>query len=166
VNSSNRVGCIGFKSFFESIGSICKELIDDLKIDDYQTFEEKKSILDKKAEEIAHILGSAWNYVFGKWPIFRESWVTEGYEQFVTYYNEEYYLQRTMGTFAINSIICACIKGPSFNRFFEIIDDCTLSVEDWHTMGMFSGISSLSGANKIKEKILEGYINKKGSMPF
>lgn len=166
VNSSNRVGCVGFKSFYESIEPFCKEVIEGSEISKYKSFEEKKNVLCKYAEQMVVALGGSWNYVFEKWPISREAWIVEGYEQIVTYYNEDYYLQRTMGTFAINNIICSCIKKGNIDMFKEIINDCTLSVDDWNTMGLFSGLSSLSGANKIKEKILEGYVNQKGIKPF
>lgn len=91
--------------------------------------------------------------------------MVEGDENILTYYNKDYYLQRTMGAFAINKLIAESIKdGNSIDQFKEIIELCDLKVEDWRVDGQFAGISSLSGANKIKEKVLMGYNTKKNNI--
>lgn len=162
VNSSSRVGCIGFKSFLESISSICKE-----KLNDYgreklpQNFKEKCAVLYGLAEEIYGLLSECWNLVFEKWSVTKEQWLIEGDETILTYYNQDYYLQRTMGAFAINKLIAESIKDTaSIEQFKEIIKLCNLTTREWRSDGIFAGISSMSGANKIKDAVMNGYDNK------
>ena len=39
----------------------------------------------------------------------------------------------------------------------QIIELCNLTTRDWRVDGKFAGISSLSGANKIKDTVMSGY---------
>lgn len=166
VNSSSRVGCIGFKSFLESISSICKRKLDEYGQENLpNNFKDKCDVLYDLADEVYIQLSECWNCVFEKWPLTIEQWLVEGDENILTYYNKDYYLQRTMGAFAINKLIAESIKdGNSIDQFKEIIELCDLRVEDWRVDGQFAGISSLSGANKIKEKVLMGYNTKKNNI--
>ena len=103
VNSSLRVGCIGFKSFLESIFLICKRKLDDFGQENLpENFKEKCEVLYDLADEVYSQLSECWNLVFEKWPITKEQWLVEGDENVLTYYNKDYYLQRTMGAFANN----------------------------------------------------------------
>lgn len=159
VNSSSRVGCIGFKSFLESIFLICKRKLDDFGQKNLpENFKGKCKVLYGLADEIYCQLSECWNLVFEKWPITKEQWLVEGDENVLTYYNKDYYLQRTMGAFAINKLIAESIRdNDSIDRFKEIIELCNLTTKDWRVDGEFAGISSLSGANKIKETVMSGY---------
>lgn len=159
VNSSSRVGCIGFKSFLESIFLICKRKLDDFGQENLpQNFKEKCEVLYDLADELYSQLSECWNLVFEKWPITKEQWLVEGDENILTYYNKDYYLQRTMGAFAINKLIAESIRdNGSIDRFKEIIELCNLTTKDWRADGKFAGISSLSGANKIKDTVMSGY---------
>ena len=63
-----------------------------------------------------------------------------------------------MGAFAINKLIAESIRDHgSIDQFKEIIELCDLTTEDWRIDGQFAGISSLSGANKIKDTVMSGY---------
>lgn len=159
VNSSLRVGCIGFKSFLESIFLICKRKLDDFGQENLpENFKEKCEVLYDLADEVYSQLSECWNLVFEKWPITKEQWLVEGDENVLTYYNKDYYLQRTMGAFAINKLIAESIRdNGSIDRFKEIIELCNLTTRDWRVDGKFAGISSLSGANKIKDTVMSGY---------
>lgn len=166
VNSTSRVGCIGFKSFLESISFICKRKLDEYGQENLPNdFKDKCDVLYDLADQVYIQLSECWNCVFDKWPVTMEQWMVEGDENILTYYNKDYYLQRTMGAFAINKLIAESIKdGNSIDQFKEIIELCDLKVEDWRVDGQFAGISSLSGANKIKEKVLMGYNTKKNNI--
>lgn len=159
INSSSRTGCIGFKSFLESIFPICKKKLNDFGLENLpENFKEKCEVLYGLAEEIYCQLSECWNLVFEKWPITNEQWLTEGDENILTYYNKDFYLQRTMGAFAINKLIAESIgNSGSIDQFKEIIELCDLTTIDWRVDGQFAGISSLSGASKIKDTIMIGY---------
>ncbi len=159
VNSSARVGCIGFKSFLESIFPVCRKKLYDFGQENLPgDFKEKCRALYSLADEIYLQLAECWNLVFEKWQITKEQWLIEGDENVLTYYNKDYYLQRTMGAFAINKLICESIRDRgSIDQFKEIIELCDLTIMDWRVDGRFAGISSLSGASKIKEAIMSGY---------
>lgn len=159
VNASSRVGCIGFKSFLESIFLICKRKLAEFGEENLpENFKEKCKVLYGFADEIYCQLSECWNLVFEKWPITKEQWFIEGGDNVLTYYNKDYYLQRTMGAFAINKLIAESIRDHgSIDQFKEIIELCDLTTEDWRIDGQFAGISSLSGANKIKDTVMSGY---------
>jgi DGQHR domain-containing protein len=159
VNASSRAGCIGFKSFLESISLICKRKLAEFGEENLpENFKEKCKVLYDFADEIYCQLSECWNLVFEKWPITKEQWFVEGGDNVLTYYNKDYYLQRTMGAFAINKLIAESIRDHgSIDQFKEIIELCDLTTEDWRIDGQFAGISSLSGANKIKDTVMSGY---------
>lgn len=162
VNSSSRVGCVGFKSFLESILPICRRKLEDYGLDNLsESFKEKCETIYCLADEIYCQLAECWNLVFEKWPVAREQWITEGDENILTYYNKEFYLQRTMGAFAINRLIVESIKkNNSIEQFKEIIELCDLTEKDWSIDGQFAGISSLSGASKIRDAVMMAYSQK------
>ena len=163
TNASKRIGCVGFKAFYESIEPLCKRMVSNIIMADYPTFQQKKNKLFELAGQVATQLGKAWDYVFIKWPVTHEMWVEEGSDEIKTYYNEQYYIQRTMGVYAFNGILCKCLEKPNgMDVFFDIIRSCTLSLQEWSTKGIFSGISSQSGVKKIKERILQDYISRGG----
>lgn len=159
VNSSSRVGCIGFKTFLESILPICKSKLDHFGEESLPgNFKDKCNVLYSFADEIYCQLSECWNLVFEKWPITKEQWLVEGDENILTYYNKDYYLQRTMGTYAINKLIVESIRdNGSIDQFKKIIELCHLTIKDWSVDGQFAGISSLSGVNRIKETVMISY---------
>lgn len=159
-NDDVRVGCVGFKPFFESIEPICKQYCDENKeLKNVEEYQKKKVILEKLAEEIAEeIFGNGWNYVFNKWKVVSLNKVFDGEEFVKTYYNKEYYLQRTMGAYAINDLIVkSYLENKNLDDFINWIDSSDLIAEDWSIGGKFSGMSSQSGIYKIK-KIITGDI--------
>lgn len=158
INGSSRLGCVGFKSFLESILPICKKAIAKYGEENLpDDFVGKSKVLLDIANKISDDVASCWNVVFDKWPVYEEKWVKESDDNILTYYNNNYYLQRTMGTFAINKLICdSILKTGSISEFIDIINKCKLTINDWSSDGQFAGISSQSGVSKIKETILNG----------
>lgn len=162
VNNYNSIGIIGFKTFYESIHPICDMLINNEKeIINKNSFDEIFSYVDNKAKEIANgLLGPCWEVIYYKWnECFRKPVEITNYEEIETFFDTDYYLQKTMGTKAINWLIYDYLKENNGNvenaiiQFKERIQKSMLSNNDWKVGGRFLGLSSESGFKKIKELI-------------
>lgn len=154
-NNTVRVGCVGFKTFYESILPICKNVCDShCELNETTDYNVKKAILEKLSNVIAKDIGECWNYVFEKWNVGKLERIFDGEEFIETYYNTDFYLQRTMGALAINQLIVASYKENSnYKKFYDNIKMSNLTKDDWSIGGKFSGLSSLSGVSKIKSAI-------------
>lgn len=154
VNSSGAAGIVGLKGFYDTIESLCVGKIKgDLQKINGMPFDEKKQILDSKALEIVRMLGECWNVVFSKWPVATKNELFDNGEYLEIYYDINYYLQKTVGVMAINQLITSCMNGDGIKQFEEIITQSTLTSEDWKVNGLFAGLNSGSGANKIVKRI-------------
>ncbi len=153
VNSQNGVGIVGLKAFYDSIESICKnEIKNELSEIENSEFDQKKRVLDLKAEELAEVIGNCWNIVFEKWNIYTSNEIYDSGEILKTYYDDSYYIQKTMGVSAINTLISDCYKN-GIDEFEKIIKQSKLVSEDWKKSGKFAGLSSAGGAKKIRNYI-------------
>ncbi len=131
-------------------------------MENYNTFEEKRDVLFEAANELAKLIGMAWDIIFEKWPVSKEMWVEEGDEEILTFYNANFHIQRTMGAFALNSIICKSLSETGgLDIFKDILEKCTLTTDDWSTMGAFAGLNSQGGIKKIKDAVLKDYEDSK-----
>jgi DGQHR domain-containing protein len=158
-NSSGKLGCVGFKSFYESIIPVCKLSEINLQmVSEISSFENKKDYLNIKANDIAHMLGECWIIVFHKWNVSKEDYIFDSDGFAGVFYDEQYYLQRNMGVLALNRIICDCFKetndySDTITKFKTIIMNSKLTTNDWSRTGKFSGMSSLAGVSKIIKSI-------------
>lgn len=155
VNSQRPIGSVGFKTFYESIRPLCKKYIDTSSYNwGEMDFLNKKSCLDQLAKQCAEDIGKCWNVVFSKWYTGEEQLMYDGEELVNIYYNENYYLQRTMGVLAINHIIVNSYENPnSYEIFRSIIESSNLVAEDWNVKARFAGLSSKSGVSIIEKAI-------------
>jgi len=162
VNNPLTIGIIGFKTFYESILPICAALVDKNKQPDKETpFQEVLEFVKDNANSIAsNLIGPCWNVVNHKWEeCFKNNIRVLSDEEMDTYFIEDYYLQRTMGAKSINALICDYLKDNdndikrTIDRFSERIKVSKLNYNDWEVGGRFSGLSSESGVNKIKDLI-------------
>lgn len=156
INAQNKVGCVGFKSFLKTIEPLYEYFMKDVTFLDEMSFEEKVKILNERAKCAYEELSICWNLVFDKWNLLEERWISANEENYQVYYDNDYYLQRTMGVVAINKIIASCyINGKGYDTFADIINKSALTVDDWRTNGKFAGLNSMSGANQIEKTIRE-----------
>lgn len=155
VNDDKKVGSVGFKTFLQSIEKLCNYKLAPIEGEiQGKDFNEKKRRLDELAETIYEILSNCWNVVLEKWPAQNERVIMENDEVYHVYYDEKYYLQRTMGTVAINNMITEYVVEKDVYAFIEAIKNSKLDLEDWRVKGKFSGLNSLSGTKKIVQAII------------
>ncbi|MGO5232005.1 DGQHR domain-containing protein [Thermoguttaceae bacterium LCP21S3_D4] len=156
INAQNKVGCVGFKSFLKTIEPLYGYFMKDVTLLEEMSFEEKVQILNERAEVVYEELSRCWNLVFDKWDLLEERWISANEENYQIYYNNDYYLQKTMGVVAVNKIIVNCyLNGDGYGTFVDIISKSALTVDDWRTNGKFAGLNSMSGANQIEKTIRE-----------
>lgn len=157
VNSTKKVGSVGFKAFKESIQPLIKNYQEDLaNANGQSTYEDKVKILEDMATKMAKNITDCWKIVFDKWPAIDKRWIEDEDSDVQISYSEEYYLQKTMGTTAINSLIVEAFKQDNtsgLDIFKEWIETCPLSLADWKTNGKFAGLSSQAGVAEIKKSI-------------
>lgn len=161
VNNSNSFGIIGFKTFFESIKSICERLVKENLDFENLSFEDKLLFVNQSAEMISkELLIPCWNIIFEKWSdCFEEFLAFSNFEEISTLYNKKYYIQKTMGAKSINGLIGQFLIETNENisdtmgLFIKRIDSSDLTSESWKVGGIFSGLSSEAGFKKIRELI-------------
>lgn len=163
VNASNTTGCVGFKTFYESIKSICDIYVHNDEINKLENckFEEIIEFVDKKSKEIVNrILDPCWVVVEKKWKkCFTKNTIIYNFEESEIRFNKKYYIQKTMGCKAINGLILEVLENTNGNieeailRFTDIIVGSKLEEEDWKVGKRFSGLSSEAGFKKIRKLI-------------
>lgn len=165
VNGSNINGCVGFKTFYESIKSICTIYIEEKEIDDIKdkSFEEILSFVDRKSNEIVNeIIEPCWEIVRDRWPscFLNNSIILYNFEEFEIMFNKKYYIQKTMGCKAINGLISEVLLNnnskdieDSIIIFKKMIFVSEVSDEDWKVGKRFSALSSEAGFKKIRSII-------------
>lgn len=162
VNTPKSLGIVGFKSFYESIKPMCKFLIEEMEVVDMDSFsfDELMKIVDEISNTLVkEILIPSWSIVRDKWKKgFSNSFVNYNYEEFFTMFNSDYYLQKTMGSKAINHLLIGLIKeagniDDGMLNFKSVIEGSQLETRDWLSGGTFAGLSSLSGIKQIEKYI-------------
>ena len=154
VNAPNPIGIVGLKGFYDTIEKIClSEIKNEMGKISQMPFDNKKEFLDEKADKLTEEIGKCWNIVFEKWKAIRKNEIYDSGELYITYYDESYYLQKTIGVMAINGLIFECQNTGGFERFEAIIKNSNLTIENWKKNSLFAGLSSAGGANKIKQYI-------------
>lgn len=161
IHSEVNLGIVGVTAFCESIEAIVRKYIE---IKNVKPNNENKSDTIHKTEiaakEIAKFIEEAWYYVQQKWPAcFSENYVVDNEGELVkTFFDGNYYLQRTFGSKTINVILGEIVKEHGLNKnslkvFNEIILKSRLKSEDWKTGNIFAGLSSDSGFRKARQII-------------
>lgn len=171
IHDDHVIGVIGVNAFRESISNIVDAY---LNINDQGKYfslegEELVNYTQDSAKKIAEFIHVAWS------SIIREKWeycFNDGlvqldlfFEPQKIYYNQKYYLQRTMGAKSINSILGELVNSnakdgsklgiseKSLKIFEKLIKDSHLTSDDWQVGGTFSGYSSESGFKKVSQFI-------------
>lgn len=168
VNEKNALGIIGFKSFYESLSKIVKEVLKSNKYEKFINNDNKliKEDFLKKIDEISQDISSNyfnkfWTIIENKWPSCFKQQETEDSIHSTTeiYYSDDYYIQKVMGTKSINKIILECLTKNNCNleksitMFKEIIEASSLQNNHWKVKGIFSGLNSESGFKEITRYI-------------
>lgn len=166
IHEEEKVGIIGVNAFSESIKSyVSKFLVDtknnwsSLKDDDMIFFARSSS------KEIKLFLDEIWKLIREKWgAAFNEDSEDIDYDFEVKKfsYNKKYYIQKTLGTKAINYLIGQIANNKNSNTaldpknievFKEYLQNTKLKTSDWEMGNTFSGYSSESAFNKVRDMI-------------
>lgn len=94
-----------------------------------------------------------WNIVLEKWNVTTRKEMYDFGEMFEIYYDERYYLQKTIGVMAINQLITLYHTRGGVEEFKKVIVESRLTKDDWLKNGVFAGLSSAGGASKIVKYI-------------
>ncbi|WP_462355272.1 DGQHR domain-containing protein [Fusobacterium ulcerans] len=159
INSADKVGIVGFKTFCESINQITKFYEDS--IDRNRSFEEKKEQIEEISKEICEkLLLPCWEIIEMKWnKSFERTFVYHENEKYEIMYNKNYYLQTTLGCKVINGVIGELFKEENtelekiVEAFEKLIFKNRFTEKDWAKGESFSGMSSESGFKKIRKMI-------------
>lgn len=167
IHDNDKIGIIGVNAFKESIKSIV-----DSYLQNHEGYKKLNGIelIDftrNASKEIANFLLKAWEVVYEKWTsCFNE--ITQDVDSFDEirqfYYNTDFYIQKTLGTTAINRFLSRIIAknerrfdNDTLDHFKSIIERSEILSSDWKLGGLFSGYSSESAFNKVS-KMIEGVI--------
>lgn len=166
IHSDITLGIVGVTMFTESITPIVEKFIDRKIVKRLIEGEEMNELIkycQESAKTLSMELDKVWNLLIRKkWKdCFKEEIVKNDENDLVTiYYSKNYYIQQTLGVKALNIIYSECYKGSksfeeSYDRFKKIIDNSSITANDWKKGSLFSGLSSESGFNKVR-KLIKG----------
>jgi len=167
IHDEQKVGIIGVNAFRESIKAIVAKYLH--LNNEYQKLEGSKLIgfTRESSEKIKIFLLGAWEIVYEKWPdCFSQKSQEVDYDLEIKefYYKSEYYLQKTLGTKAINYLLGSIVNEgdnkldqKSLELFRNYITKSSLLNSDWKVGNTFSGYSSESAFGKVS-KMIKGEI--------
>lgn len=162
VNTPRALGIVGFKSFYETLKPIVEKITIDITDSKFKElgYSEQLSFIDRMSKVLSfEIIIPAWEFVYNKWSkCFKSAYVYYNGMEYITNFDNKYYIQKTMGTKAINGLLSEFITknkdiSTGMSEFENRIKVSSLSYRDWTVGGTFAGLSSLSGVNKIASKI-------------
>ncbi len=171
IHDDHVIGIIGVNAFRESISTIVDIFLKEDEKSKFKDLNGKELVLytQKSARKIANFIHLAWDKsIKSKWKYcFKEGLIELDlyFEPKKVYYNQKYYMQRTMGAKAINSILGQAAGTKLKNRviglnnralkiFDSWIKKSKITSDDWETGGTFGGYSSESGFKKVSQIIL------------
>ncbi|MBC1906586.1 DGQHR domain-containing protein [Listeria booriae] len=164
------LGIVGYKPFYDSIDKILKTSIFNTELEnmkknlEYLGDDKSFDLIDRTLEKLSRILAMeilipAWEMVHAKWTdAFKEKDIVYNGELERTYYNDDYYIQQTIGVNAINNILGdTLINEQEYNegmeKFYAIIANSKLTSQSWRKGGLMLGLSSEAGSKIIKSMI-------------
>ncbi|PKM51466.1 MAG: hypothetical protein CVV02_05885 [Firmicutes bacterium HGW-Firmicutes-7] len=161
VNSPKSPGIVGFKSFYESINTICLNTMRVNKNTLPDSFNDKIMYIDDISDVVTYdIIVPFWELVREKWiECFKKEVYFYNYEDYITFFDETYYIQKTMGVKSLHIMLKDCLENnhydidASLDKIRHILKNSTTNAEDWIIGGKFMGLSSESGFKKIAELI-------------
>ncbi|MBC2024612.1 DGQHR domain-containing protein [Listeria booriae] len=170
VAEKNPLGIVGYKAFYDSIDKILKlsyfdVTLENMKVESRCLNDEKRfalinSTLDGLSKSLVmDLLIPAWEMVHAKWTdAFKEKDIVHNGEIERVYYNNDYYIQQTMGVYAINNLISEVFEKEgsykaAVKEFSYIIGMSKLTSQSWKKKGLMRGLSSEAGFRIIKSMI-------------
>ena len=163
IHDEQKVGIIGVNAFRESIKNIVGRYLE--LNSTYQNLEGAKLIEYSRdaSKIIKDFLLEAWEIIYEKWPdCFSEKNQEIDYDFEVKeyYYKYEYYIQKTLGTKALNYLIGSIVNEndnklnqQSLEVFKQYLKKSNLLNSDWKVGTTFSGYSSESAFAKVSKMI-------------
>jgi len=174
IHDEQVIGIIGVNAFRESISILVDTYLKVNENNKYKELKKEKLIEYTKeaAKTIAEFINKAWDIsVKTKWEYCFKEGQTEldlFFEPKKIYYNQKFYIQRTMGAKAINSILASTVNIKSnngviglgqeaLNEFDRLIKKSDVTSDDWIVGGPFSGYSSESGFKKVSQFVMNTF---------
>ena len=161
VNTDQPIGIIGVSAFISAIEPMAKELY---RKNSYHNPNDREGLMDHTenlAKILAEFIDRAWAEVKNKWAYcFKETSLKEGFEYITVYFDDSFYIQKTTGTNALNSILYDCVinegdfSAKSIEKFRNQLSMSKIKADEWKVGGIFSGLTSGSGFKKAKLSIL------------
>jgi DGQHR domain-containing protein len=160
VNDLRSLGIIGFKTFLESISPLITLYLKEKQVPDQCEHLEFINFTDETAIELAEkYINPCWDIIKEKWvACFTEKRVYYNKEEARVFYDEHYYIQKTMGAKALNKIIIKFYEKYGFTdnaieNFKCIIQESPVLERHWEVGEYFSGLSSEAGIEKIRQYV-------------
>lgn len=164
VNDKHALGSIAFKAYGDSINKIVKqyvneraEIFDGLLEKDFESIDDELNNSAKKL--VNNLLLPVWDEIYKKWPkAFKETTNVQFMETEKTYYNKNYYIQQTMGVKSLHGLLADIYKetndiDETIQKYTKLINNSSLTSEDWEKNGKMKGLSSEAGFKIIREMI-------------
>jgi len=170
IHDDHVVGIIGVNAFRESISMIVDVFLKEDEKSKFRTLKGEDLVLytQEAAKKIANFINIAWEKsVKSKWGYCFKEGIIE-LDLFLdpkkVYYDQKYYLQKTMGSKSINSVLGAAVGMKINNKtlgltenalkeFDKMIMKSQVTSDDWKIGGEFGGYSSESGFKKVSKYI-------------
>jgi DGQHR domain-containing protein len=163
IHDEQKVGIIGVNAFRESLRNIVAKYLNNHSYYNDLEGSELIEFTRKASEIIKRYLFEAWEIVYERWSdCFNAKNQEMDFDLEIKeyYYNSDYYIQRTLGTKAINYLLGSIVNEPgndldqkSMEIFKGFIDNSNLLNSDWKVGGTFSGYSSESAFGKVSKMI-------------
>lgn len=171
IHDDHVIGIIGVNAFRESISSIVDIFLKEDEKNKFKVLRGEQLVLytQKSARKIANFIHLAWDKsIKSKWKYCFKEGIIEldlFFEPKKVFYDQNYYIQKTMGAKSINSILGKAVSKKSKGRiiglnkqalseFDKLIKSSKVTGDDWKTGETFGGYSSESGFKKVSKFIL------------
>lgn len=165
IHDEDKIGIIGVNAFIQSIESIVSQYLNKKEGLENMGKNELLNFVPGAGSEIKDFICQAWDIVRIKWSegIFPKKQVVQVGDELATYYyKKNYYLQKTLGTKAINYTLGQILKDgnkkvlhiDNLDKFKDVINSSKILNRDWEMGVTFSGYSSESAFTKVRKMIM------------
>lgn len=168
IHSEITLGIVGVTSFSESIQQIVTQLLEKkFNFNDNKHLKGKELIdyCEEVSLKIAEEINELWyKIIFKKWKLcFEHKIIKDEFGEIKdTFYNESFYIQKTIGVKVLNVLYSEILKGLESedidlakSKFDDLISNSKFTSNFWKKGGILSGLSSESGFSKARAMIRE-----------
>lgn len=166
IHEEKALGIVSVNSFVKSILPLCERYLKDLQSDlSAMNEEDLFEVTEGASDFLAKLLLEAWTIISEKWGGCFTPAVENDYFYDIKefYYNQKYYIQKTLGVRVLNTILYESIRQSkitdyNLGRFYRKIIASNVNISNWSTGDIFAGLSSESGFRVAKSYVLNRQI--------